>query len=294
MTEPAEIPQQKPAMQVARRRKVDLTSIGGPLIALAGILGGLLLERGQIADLAQWTALLIVFGGTLGAVVASTPPGNLLSAGRRCGTLLFGETGGYRTIASLMHFVFLARRSGVMSMEAQADQVQDPFLRKALLLAVDGVDTSEIRGQLELSIRREDERAEADARVFENAGGYAPTVGIIGAVLGLIQVMKQLDDIGQVGRGVAVAFVATIYGVGAANLVLLPAAARIRTLARQHSLRCELIQEGVLAIVEGLNPYLVRMRLENFLEEKPGSLTANDGPLNAAEAAARVGAGNVA
>jgi len=154
-------------------------------------------------------------------------------------------------------------------MEDQAEQVQDPFLRKALLLAVDGADASEIRGQLELSIRREEERAEADARVFENAGGYAPTVGIIGAVLGLIQVMKQLDDIGHVGRGVAVAFVATLYGVGVANLLLLPAAARIRARAREESLRRELILEGMLAIVKGLNPQLVRMRLENYLDGKP-------------------------
>ena len=282
-------------MHVSRRRRIDITSIGGPAIALAGILGGLLLERGQVADLAQWTAVLIVLGGTLGAVVASTPPGNLLSAARRCRSLLFGASRDYRaTVASLMHFVFLARRTGVLSMETQAERVDDPFLRKALLLAVDGVEASEIRGQLELTVRREEERAEADANVFENAGGYAPTVGIIGAVLGLIQVMKQLDDIGQVGRGVAVAFVATIYGVGLANLLLLPAAARIRTVARQESLRCELIQEGVLAIAQGLNPYLVRMRLENFLDEKPGRPETGDGKLAGAETASAVGARNVA
>lgn len=253
-----------------RPRTLDLTSVAGPMIALAGILGGLILERGQIADLAQWTALVIVFGGTLGAVVASTPPGNLFSAIGRLRSLVFGARHDYRaTIDSLMRFVVLARRGGVISMETQAEQVEDPFLRKALLLAVDGADSNEIRAQLELSVRRAEERAETDARVFENAGGYAPTVGIIGAVVGLIQVMKQLDDISQVGRGVAVAFVATIYGVGVANLVLLPAAARIRALARQDSLRCELIQEGVLSIVRGLNPYLVRMRLENFLDGKP-------------------------
>ena len=264
MPEPIEAPPE------TRTRKIDLTALAGPVIALAGILGGLLLERGQIADLAQWTALVIVFGGTLGAVVASTPAGHLVSAARRCRSLIFRARGGYQaTIENVMHFVFLARRSGVTSMETQAERVQDPFLRKALLLAVDTADAAEIRAQLELSVRREEERAEADARVFENAGGYAPTVGIIGAVLGLIQVMKQLDDISQVGRGVAVAFVATIYGVGLANLLLLPAAARIRTLARQDSLRCELIQEGVLAIARGLNPYLVKMRLENFLEGKP-------------------------
>lgn len=253
-----------------RPRTLDLTSVAGPMIALAGILGGLVLERGQIADLAQWTALVIVFGGTLGAVVASTPPGSLFSAIRRGRSLIFGARRDYRsTLDTLMHFVVLSRRGGVASMEGQAEQVDDPFLRKALLLAVDGADSNEIRAQLELSVRHAEERAESDARVFENAGGYAPTVGIIGAVLGLIQVMKQLDDISHVGRGVAVAFVATIYGVGIANLVLLPAAARIRALARQDSQRCELIQEGVLSIVRGLNPYLVRMRLENFLEGTP-------------------------
>jgi chemotaxis protein MotA len=254
----------------SRPNRLDLASLAGPMIALAGILGGLVLEKGQITDLAQWTALLIVFGGTLGAVVASTPPRNLLSAATRCRSLLFGPRSDHHsTVDTLMHFVLIARRGGVTSMEVQAEQVQDPFLRRALLLAVDGTDASEIRAQLELSVRREEERAEADARVFENAGGYAPTVGIIGAVLGLIQVMKQLDDISQVGRGVAVAFVATIYGVGIANLVLLPVAARIRTVARQESLCSELITEGVLSIVKGLNPYLVRMRLENFLEGKP-------------------------
>ncbi|MEI9973601.1 MAG: flagellar motor protein [Ignavibacteriota bacterium] len=262
-----------------------MTAFAGPILALAGILGGLVLEKGQIADLAQWTALLIVFGGTLGAVVAGTPTGNLVSAARRCRSLFLGARHDYRgTIDSVMHFVMLSRRGGVLSMETQAEKVEDPFLRKALLLAVDGADVAEIHAQLELSVRREEERAEADARVFENAGGYAPTIGIIGAVLGLIQVMKQLNDISQVGRGVAVAFVATIYGVGIANLILLPVAARIRTLARQDSLRCELIEEGVLAIVKGLNPYLVKMRLENFLEGKP-TRTASKGLQAAAEEA---------
>ena len=131
-------------------RKIDIASVAGPVIALAGILGGLLLERGRIADLAQWTALLIVFGGTFGAVAASTPPANLRSAARRCRCLLFGTArDSPATIASPMHFAFLARRGGVASMEAQAERMEDPVLRKALLLAVDGVDASEIRGQLE-------------------------------------------------------------------------------------------------------------------------------------------------
>src|SRR5579863_603720 len=141
----------------SRPNRLDLASLAGPIIALAGILGGLVIEKGQITDLAQWTALLIVFGGTLGAVVASTPPRNLLSAARRCRSLLFGPRSDHQsTIDSLMHFVLLARRGGVTSMEREAEEVRDPFLRKALLLVVDGTDASEIRAQLELSVRREE------------------------------------------------------------------------------------------------------------------------------------------
>jgi len=117
-------------------------------------------------------------------------------------------------------------------------------------------------------VRIGEDRAEEDARVFEAAGGYAPTIGIIGAVLGLIQVMKHLDAVSEIGRGIAVAFVATVYGVASANLLLLPAAAKMRFRARQEMQTQELIVEGVLAIAEGLNSHLIRMRLENFIEEK--------------------------
>src|SRR5664279_758943 len=147
-------------------------------------------------------------------------------------------------------------------------EVENPLLRKGLLLAVDGVDTMEIRRQMELEVRVGEDRAEEDARVFEAAGGYAPTIGIIGAVLGLIQVMKHLDAVSEIGKGIAVAFVATVYGVASANLLLLPAAAKLRFRARREIQTQELIVEGVLAIAEGLNPYLIRMRLETFLEEK--------------------------
>jgi chemotaxis protein MotA len=162
-----------------------------------------------------------------------------------------------------------ARRNGIVSLEAQADQLGHPFLRKALMLAVDGVDTREIRSMLELELRLLEDRTERDAKVFEAAGGYAPTIGIIGAVMGLIQVMKQLDNISEVGKGIAVAFVATVYGVGFANLVLLPAAMKIRARARMESTLCELMLEGVVSIAEGLNPKLIRDKLESFLEDPP-------------------------
>lgn len=252
------------------RRKIDITCFAGPLIALAGILGGLVLEKGRVTDLAQLTALLIVAGGTFGAVVASTPRAQLISAARRSLSLPFVAAFDCKTAAQrIMDYVLSSRRSGIAAAETEALAEADPFLRKAVLLAVDGANAAEIRAQLELAISREAERAENDACVFESAAGYAPTLGIVGAVLGLIQVMKQLDDLGQVGSGVAVAFVATLYGVGIANLLLLPAAARIRNLAVQDRARGELIREGVLSIVERHNPYLVRMRLENFLTDTP-------------------------
>jgi chemotaxis protein MotA len=249
------------------KRRLDYTTFAGIAVALAGILGGLVLERGQAQDLMQVTAALIVLGGTAGAVLFSTPRANLARALRRSRTLFFEELRDERALIDrIVGFATQARRRGVVSLEEAAAKVENPFLRKALLLAVDGIDTNEIRRQLELEIRIADDRADADARVFETAGGYAPTIGIIGAVLGLIQVVKRLDNIPEVGRGIAVAFVATVYGVGVANLLLFPAAAKIRARAARDTEERELMMHGILAIAEGLHPFLVRSRLESYLE----------------------------
>lgn len=250
-------------------RKPDYATMAGLAVAAGGILGGLLLENGRIQDVAQITALLIVFGGTLGAVLVSTPAATLIRALKHSSVLFFEEPRNDASLVTrILHFATLARRGGITSIEAQALQVTHPLLRKGLLLAVDGVDTMEIRRQMELEVRVEADRAEEDARVFEAAGGYAPTIGIIGAVLGLIQVMKHLEAISEIGKGIAVAFVATVYGVASANLLLLPAAAKLRFRASRELQTQELMVEGVLAIAEGLNSHLIRMRLENFLEEK--------------------------
>ena len=250
-------------------RKPDYATFAGLALAVVGILGGLALENGQIQDVSQVTALLIVFGGTLGAVLVSTPATTLIRAFKHSSVMFFEEPRDDESlVARILHFAMLARRGGITSIEAQAMEVENPLLRKGLLLAVDGVDTMEIRRQMELEVRVGEDRAEEDARVFEAAGGYAPTIGIIGAVLGLIQVMKHLDAVSEIGKGIAVAFVATVYGVASANLLLLPAAAKLRFRARREIQTQELIVEGVLAIAEGLNPYLIRMRLETFLEEK--------------------------
>jgi len=245
--------------------KPDFATIAGILLALLGIVGGLLLEGGRFRDILQVTAAMIVLGGTAGAVMVSTPMHVLTGAARRLmGVLMDGTASYHSLIEELIGYATKARKQGLVSLEQQALEIKDPFLCKALNLAVDGTDIQEIRKMLELEVDLQESHADAEAKVFENAGGYAPTVGIIGAVLGLIQVMKNLANIDEVGHGIAVSFVATIYGVGLANLALLPAAAKIKTRAREETRRRELILEGVCGIVEGLNPKLIRMKLDAF------------------------------
>jgi chemotaxis protein MotA len=164
-------------------------------------------------------------------------------------------------------FANKARRSGVVSLDADLQRIDEPFLRQALQLAVDGTEPNELRKIMSLSM---DSRSEGEDRipaVFESAGGFSPTIGILGAVLGLIQVMQHLDKIEEVGKGIAVAFVATIYGVGAANLFLLPAAGKLRIRARDHHQRREMMLEGVISILEGINPRMLEVKLSGFLEE---------------------------
>jgi len=262
-------------MENGNTRKPDYGTFLGIAVAFAGILTGLLLEKGTLQDLTQLTAFLIVVGGTAGAVLISTPSANAIRACRRCRLVFFQEERNYRALLDqILAFSVLARRGGISYIESSADSLADPLFRKGLLLAVDGVDTNEIRRVMQLEMQLEADHAEEDASVFDTAGGYAPTIGIIGAVLGLIQVMKRLDHISEVGGGIAVAFVATVYGVGLANLILLPFAAKIRARARLESEKRELICEGVVAIAEGLNPHLIRARLESFLNDHGGTRPA--------------------
>lgn len=255
----------------------DLSTFLGVAVALGGIAAGLLLEKGKLQDLTQLTAFLIVVGGTMGAVLVSTPWSNALRACRRCRMVFFQAPRNHRALMDqILAFSALARRGGISYIETAAEQVEDPFFRKGLLLAVDGVDTIEIRRVLQLEMQLEADHAEEDAGVFETAGGYSPTIGIIGAVLGLIQVMKRLHNLGDVGSGIAVAFVATVYGVGLANLILLPFAAKIRARARIESEKRELISEGILAIAEGLNPHIIRARLGAFVNDHSSVQSVED------------------
>lgn len=250
----------------APKAKPDLATIGGALVALIGIVGGLLLEGGQIKDIVQITAAIIVLGGTLGAVMVNTPMSLLVAGARRFAQVLFQDSASAQDrLEVLIGFAAKARRNGLVSLETEASSIEDPFFRKAMTLAIDGADLQDLQKLLELEIDLQRERIEQEAKVFESAGGYAPTIGIIGAVLGLIQVMKNLSDVKEVGHGIAVSFVATVYGVALANVLFLPAANKIKARAHEEAHLRELTLHGVIGIVEGLNPKFLRMKLEAYV-----------------------------
>lgn len=244
---------------------MDTGSLAGIFLAVAGILAGLLLEGGHVGQILQPTAAMIVFGGTLGAVMLQFPLATVAAAGQRLLRVFFHrDDGGQALLRQLVDFANQARRHGIVSLDRDLDKVPDPFLRQALMLAVDGTEPAELRRIMEVQI---DTMGEVEARipsVFESAGGFSPTIGIIGAVIGLIQVMQHLDHMDQVGRGIAVAFVATIYGVGAANLFFLPAAGKLRQRAREDQRRKEMALEGVISILEGMNPRMIEIKLAGF------------------------------
>ena len=263
----AKAPLRKPAL------RPDFSTLAGIGVALSGIIGGLLLEKGNIQDVAQGTAAMIVLGGTLGAVLVTTPLPVFLRAVKGLRWAFMEQASSTAaTIESLIQYATKARKNGIVSLESEVATIPDPFLRRAVSLAVDGTDLQELRKMMELDLSLSEHTSEAEAKVWEAAGGYAPTIGIIGAVMGLIQVMKHLEDIVAVGHGIAVAFVATVYGVGSANIFFLPVANKLKARMRDASLRKEMILEGVMGIVEGLNPTLIRMKLEAYNQEpaKPG------------------------
>lgn len=267
----------------AKKGSPDFLSVAGLLLAAAGILGGLVLEGGKLKDVSQFTAAIIVLGGTAGAVMVSTPGPVLKGALRRLAGVFHDSAPPLAAqVEELIGYAAKARKTGIVSLEDDTAQIADPFLKKALTLAVDGTDLQEVRSMMELEMSLQEHQAEAEARVFESAGGYAPTIGIIGAVLGLIQVMKNLANIDEVGHGIAVAFVATVYGVALANLFLLPAASKIKARAHAETQRREMIVEGVSAIVEGLNPKVLQSKLEAFAHPKSAKPAKDTGKTAAA------------
>ena len=248
---------------------MDKSSFGGLILALGGILLGLTLEGGKIAQIMQPTSAMMVVGGTIGAVMLQFPLSVVLQAFGRLGSVFFVKnTDPSAQIGQMVAFANKARKDGVVSLDNEIQKITDPFLKKSLMLAVDGTEPQELRKMMELDLDNKAEHEEHIPKVFEAAGGFAPTVGIIGAVLGLIQVMQHLDDINEVGKGIAVAFVATIYGVGLANLFFLPSSGKIKMRIREEQINREMTLEGVISILEGMNPRMLETKLKGFLAEE--------------------------
>jgi chemotaxis protein MotA len=243
-----------------------MSAIGGILLAVLGIALGLYLDGGKVAQMLQPTAALIVFGGTFGAVLIQFPfPVVLKAVGQLRYVFFGGQDPAQELIAQLVRYTQITRRDGLLALDRELETIDDPFFRKCLTLAVDGTSPALLRGMMEIELDNACESDELLPRVFESAGGYAPTVGILGAVIGLIQVMQRLENINEVGKGIAVAFVATIYGVGSANLLFLPCAGRIKIIIQRRNLIHEMMLEGVLAIVDRSNPRTLETKLSAYL-----------------------------
>lgn len=251
-----------------RSSRLDFASLGGVVVAIASLLGGLVLDGGKVSDVTQVTAAIIVLGGTLGAVMITSPLSALLAAAAGLKKVFFEEViDPQAAIDEVVGYATKARKSSLISLEEDLNKIDDPFLKKMLTLAVDGTDLQELRKMIDLDLEQAEKNAEVESKVFEAAGGYAPTIGIIGAVMGLIQVMKHLENIDEVGKGIAIAFVATVYGVATANLFFLPAANKLKSRSQKDVQIKELLLEGVSAILEGMNPKLIRTKLEAFVHE---------------------------
>jgi chemotaxis protein MotA len=252
---------------------MDFTTILGLIAGLAALIGGYLWDGGRFLALVVPSAMLIVFGGTIGAVIVSFPFSRLKETGKAL-RLAFREPPKNlaQTIDEIVEMATVARREGVLALEQRAVEHPNSFLRDGLMMVVDGTDPELTRQILELEIDAVEHAQEGYAKMFEAAGGFAPTMGIIGTVMGLIHVLGNLADPGNLGPAIAVAFTATLYGVASANLFYLPTANKIKQRSKEQISHMELMLEGILALQAGENPQLIRKKLTSFLygqERKP-------------------------
>ncbi len=244
---------------------MDIATIIGLVFAGVAVLGGFMAEGGHLASIMQPTAALIVLGGTVAAVFVQFPLGMILHALKSVKEVFLPKKVELLgLVKQLVDYAQKARREGVVSLEGDAEAATDPFLKKALSLAVDGSEARVVREAMEVEVEVLEEEGLAGPKVFEAMGGYAPTLGILGAVLGLIHVMQNLSDPSKLGAGIAVAFVATVYGVASANLIFLPFSSKLKVRSQEQLMRCNLIIAGVSAIVEGENPRLIEEKLKGY------------------------------
>lgn len=245
---------------------MDYLSLAGVVLSLLAVIGGNLLEGGHTDSLIQLTAFVIVFGGTLGATLVQTPRKVFVHGMRRFRWVFLPPRMERReTLVKIGNWSKTARKDGLLGLQNMAKREPDKFARKGLELLVDGNEPEVIRKTLEIEIDSNALKEMSAAKVYEAMGGYSPTIGIIGAVMGLIHVMNNLADPAALGPGIAVAFVATIYGVGLANFFFLPMANKLKTIANDLSQYQEMMLDGVVSIAEGENPRAIASKLEGYL-----------------------------
>ncbi|UJP02541.1 MAG: flagellar motor protein [Nitrosomonas sp.] len=248
-----------------KKSKMDLNSVFGILLALVAIVGGQFLEGGHISSLLQAAAFMIVMGGTVGAVLLQSPM-KIFINGLRMGAWVFfpPEQSPQALIKQIINWAQISRKDGLLALEELVPGVKDPLTKKGLQLLADGSPPEKLREALEIDVLALENHQRQSARIWEAAGGYAPTIGILGAVLGLIHVMENLSDPNLLGNGIAVAFVATVYGVGLANLVFLPVANKLKTIIGEHVVMQEILVDGFVAIAHGEHPRLIESRLNGY------------------------------
>ena len=245
---------------------MDKISVLGLLIGILAIIGGQVLEGGHVASLSQPTALLIVLGGTMGAVMLQSPYATFMRGMRMIRWVWYPPAVDYaQIIKQITSWSQLSRREGLLALEGAMGQLKDAFARKGLQLLVDGAEPERLREVLEVEINTYEQELRMSARIWEAAGGYSPTIGILGAVLGLIHVMENLSDPSKLGAGIAVAFVATIYGVGLANLVFLPMSNKLKAHINRLIVQREMIVDGLVGIANGDNPRIIESRLQGYI-----------------------------
>ncbi|MDR0997120.1 MAG: flagellar motor protein [Zoogloeaceae bacterium] len=250
-------------------KRWDKLSILGLIIGIGAILGGQMLEGGHASSLWQPAALMIVLGGTTGAVLLQSPF-VLFRRGIALLSWVFRPPviSLPRDIQLLLRFALIARREGFLALEHAIPADADPFVQRGLQLLVDGIEPAKLRDVLEAELTTFEDELRHAAKIWDSAGGYSPTIGILGAVLGLIHVMDNLADPAKLGLGIATAFVATVYGVGLANLVYIPIANKLKTLIAAQVARREMLIDGIAAIAVGENPRIIESRLTGYLPQK--------------------------
>ena len=247
---------------------MDRVSVLGLILAIGAILAGQVIEGGHLASLVQPAAFLIVVGGTAGAVLLQSPVHIFVDGLKMLKWVFFPPLPGHeRIIGMIVEWSATARRDGLLTLENRIDALDDPFMRHGLQLLVDGIEPEALREALEIETDVWATRLRQCARIWESAGGYSPTIGILGAVLGLIHVMENLSDPTRLGSGIAVAFVATIYGVGLANLVLLPVFKKLMSRIGALASCREMYIDGLIGIANGDNPRIIENRMLGYLQQ---------------------------